>query len=284
MTDLSNRHVIVTGGSRGIGLSIALACKKAGANVTVLARSEKDLALAEAELKKVRPEAKCLAIRADVTDDKELTNAFQKSAEAFGPLYGLICASGVYGAIGPFSSVNFEDWEKTISINLTGTARTIHRALKHMTKPEGARIIVFSGGGQGPMPNFSDYVTSKGAIWRLTETLGAELAPKKIYLNAIAPGAVNTRLLDELIDAGPDRVGKEYYEKSLQQRETGGQSPDKAAELTLYFLSEKSAGLYGKTLSAVWDRYQEFENLEQISKSDLFCYRRVVDAKGNTRG
>ena len=283
-TDLSGRHVLITGGSRGIGLSIAIACKRAGANVTVLARSEKDLAQAEKELKAVGPQAKALALKADVTSDADLNRAYETSVKAHGPIYGLICASGVYGALGAFSQIPFEEWEKTITINLTGTARTIHRALKHMTDAKGGRIILFSGGGQGPMANFSDYVTSKGAIWRLNETLAAELAPRKIFVNSIAPGAVNTKLLDDLLEAGPDRIGKDVYEKSLQQRESGGQSPDKAAELSLYLLSDKSAGLYGKTLSAIWDKYGEFENLEQMSKTDLFTYRRVVDAKGNTRG
>lgn len=281
MENLTGRHVLITGGGRGIGLSIALACAKAGAMVTVLARSEKDLAEAERQIKSV---GQGIALRADVSDDAQLTRALESAYNANGPIYGLICAAGVYGAIGPFAQVKFEDWAQTIEINLIGTARTVHRALKFMNSPDGARVVFFSGGGQGPMPNFSDYVTSKGAIWRLTETLGAELAAKKIYVNAVAPGAVNTRLLDELLEAGPDRVGQEVFNKSLQQRDSGGQSPEKAAELCLYLLSPKSAGLYGKTLSAIWDRYQEFENCEQLSKSDLFAYRRVVDAKGNTRG
>ncbi len=290
MSDISGRHILVTGGGRGIGLSIALACAQAGANVTVMARSEKDLAEAEKQLRKVaKDSSKCLALRTDVSDDQQLQSALETAHKAQGPIYGLICAAGVYGAIAPFAQSNFEDWEKTIAINLTGTARTVHRALKHMTADDGGRVIFFSGGGQGPMPNFSDYVTSKGAIWRLTETLGAELAPMKIFVNAVAPGAVNTRLLDELLEAGPERVGQEVYNRSIQQRESGGQSPEKAAELCLYLLSPKSAGLYGKTLSAIWDRYQEFEaspnsGLEHLSKSDLFTYRRVVDTKGNTRG
>jgi 3-oxoacyl-[acyl-carrier protein] reductase len=285
VSDIAGRHVLITGGGRGIGLSIALACAEAGAKVTIMARSEKDLAEAERQLKgKAKSPSDCLTLRADVSDDLQLQRALETASQSQGPIYGLICAAGVYGAIGPFAKVNFEDWEKTISINLTGTARTVHRALKYMTADDGGRVIFFSGGGQGPMPNFSDYVTSKGAVWRLTETLATELAPQKIYVNAVAPGAVNTRLLDELLEAGPGRVGQDVYNKSLQQRESGGQSAAKAAELCLYLLSPKSAGLYGKTLSAIWDRYQEFENLDHISRSDLFAYRRVVDAKGNTRG
>lgn len=283
LTSLHGRHILITGGARGIGLSVALACKQAGAKVTVLARSEKDLAKAHHELSAIFPETPCLTLTADVSDARSLEGALKRATEVHGNLFGLICAAGVYGALGPFASVDFEVWAKTIEINLTGTARSIHAALKYMTGPEGARIILFSGGGQAAMPNFSDYVTSKGGIWRLTETLGAELAPRKIYVNAIAPGAINTKLLDDLLEAGPERVGKETYERSLKQRDQGGQSPEKTCELCLYLLSPEAHGLNGKTISALWDSYRTIENPEQVSQSDLFCYRRVVDAKGNTR-
>ena len=113
--------------------------------------------------------------------------------------------------------------------------------------------------------------------------MGAELATKKIFVNAIAPGAVNTKLLDDLLTAGPEKVGKEFFEKSLAQKEQGGTSPEKAAELALYLLSEKSKGLYGKTLSAVWDPYQDFKDLEKMSTTDIYQVRRVVEADGSTR-
>jgi NAD(P)-dependent dehydrogenase (short-subunit alcohol dehydrogenase family) len=281
---LNGKNVVITGGGRGIGLTIAQACKSAGAAVTIVARSPDDLANADRLLKSIRPEIGSLAIRGDVTRDEDLMSAYQESAKAHGPIFGLICAAGVYGVMGAFANSHFEDWAKTIEINLTGTARAIHRALPFMSGKDGGRIILFSGGGQGAMANFSDYVSSKGAIWRLTETLGAELASREIFVNSVAPGAVNTKLLNDLLDAGPERVGQEVYDKSLQQRDSGGQNPQKAAELCLYLLSSKSHGLYGKTLSAIWDDYKEFKDLNEMSRTDLFTYRRVVDQKGNTRG
>lgn len=279
---MKNKVIIITGGGRGIGQSIALTLKKAGASVVVSARSEADLQ-ATAKLLADVPEGKFLTVKSDVTKDADLDRLLQATKKEFGAVYGLICAAGVYGAIGPFAENNFSEWEQAIQINLIGTARTIHRTLPYMTDPSGGRILLFSGGGQGAMANFSSYVTGKGGIWRFTETLGAELASKKIYVNSIAPGAVNTKLLQDLISAGPDKVGKEFYEKSMQQKDNGGQSPEKAANLCLYLLSEKSAGLYGKTLSAIWDPYTEFKDLEKLSKSDIYTVRRIVDEQGNTR-
>lgn len=280
--NLKNKSVIITGGGRGIGRSIAIACKKAGAFVTVAARSKKDLDETQLELNHIN-DLPSLSIICDVNNPEHLTHLFEKTTAEFGPLYGLICAAGVYGSIGPFVESSFSEWEKAIDINLKGSARTVHAAYPYMRHEEGGRVILFSGGGQAAMPNFSSYVTSKGGIWRFTETLGYELADKNIFVNAIAPGAVNTHILDDLLAAGPEKVGKEFYEKSLLQKKSGGESPEKAANLCLYLLSDKSKGLYGKIISAVWDPYKEFTDLKNLSSSDIFTVRRIIDANGNTR-
>jgi NAD(P)-dependent dehydrogenase (short-subunit alcohol dehydrogenase family) len=226
----------------------------------------------------------CIPVICDVSKARDTENLVDAVRSQDGILFGLICAAGIYGAIGPFAETPFEEWEKAIDINLKGTARTIHSMYPFMKKGKNGKIVLFSGGGQGAMPNFSPYVTSKGGIWRLTETLAAEFACDHIYLNSIAPGAVNTKLLDELLIAGPERVGHGFYQKSIDQRDKGGESPEKAVDLCLYLLSEKSNGLYGKTISAIWDAYRKLENLEALSRTDMFCMRRVVDASGGTRG
>ncbi len=153
--------------------------------------------------------------------------------------------------------------------------------------PTGGRVILWSGGGQAALENFSDYVTGKGGIWRLVETLGVELARKNIYVNAIAPGPVNTQFVDELLQAGPARVGQAFYDKTVQQKNDTSLSPAKTVQLCKYLLSEKSEGLFGKTISALWDDYENWgryrEDLLNLSQSDMFTFKRVVDATGGTR-
>jgi len=281
---LKDRVILIFGGGRGLGRTVALFCAREGARVAVAARSEEDLKeTADFVRSQVGGEARVMSVRCDVTLEQEVKDAIAKTEKKFGPIFGLVCAAGIYGSIGPFEETPIDEWIKAIDVNLIGTVRCIQAALHGMKKRHDGRILLFSGGGQGAMPRFSSYVASKGAIGRLTETLGAEFAPHGIYLNAIVPGPVNTRFLDDLLAAGPEKVGVERYEASIEQKQQGGKPPEKAGELAVFLLSTQSIGLYGKTISANYDRYWEIEDPESVSKSDVFAMRRVVSADGATR-
>ncbi len=279
---LKGKVIAITGGARGIGRSTAEFLKSKEALVAICARSEADLQDTRKSLESINQQPS-LALKCDVTDPLQVSDFFQAVTKQWGPLNGLVCAAGVYGSIGSFVDTPFAEWEKAIDINLKGTALTVHSAYPFFDRQKCGKIVLYSGGGQGPLPNFSAYATSKGAIWRFTETIGAELAEKKIFVNAIAPGAVNTILLDELLAAGPEKVGQAFYDRSLAHKKQGGTSPLKAAELSAWLLSSTSDGLYGKTLSAVWDPYLDFKQLDEMSKHDIYQVRRVVDNLGNTR-
>jgi NAD(P)-dependent dehydrogenase (short-subunit alcohol dehydrogenase family) len=276
---LTNSVIAITGAGRGIGKSIALNCKKQGARVAICARSQAEL---DEVMKELGPQ-NCIAVVCDVTRKDQVLNFFSRIKEKLGPLNGLICAAGIYGPIGPFAKTDFSKWEQAIDVNLKGTALSIHTAIPFFDAQRGGHIVLFSGAGQGPLENFSAYATSKGGVWRMNETLGVELAKMNIFMNAIAPGAVNTKLLDDLLAVGPEAVGEATFQKALSQKKEGGTPPDKAADLAVYLLSEKANGLYGKLISAVWDDYQNFTELDKLSKSDIYQVRRVVDNKGGTR-
>lgn len=276
--------VLVVGGGRGLGRAIAQSCVREKYRVVVAARSVDEL---EQTVEAVKTEAGAQAAiqyrACDVTSDAQVRALIDTTEEQIGPIYGLVCSAGTYGAVGPFDEISFPEWASGFEVNVFGPARCIHAAAPFMKKRHAGRIVLFSGGGQGAMPRFSSYVSCKGAIWRLTETLGAELAPHGIYLNAIAPGAVNTRLLDEIFRLGPAVVGHEQHERSLKQKADGGVPPTKSGELVLYLLSEKSERLYGKTISAQYDRYLEIVDPQAVSNSDVFAMRRVVTPDGATR-
>jgi 3-oxoacyl-[acyl-carrier protein] reductase len=114
-------------------------------------------------------------------------------------------------------------------------------------------------------------------VVRFTETIAGELADSRIDVNAIAPGALNTRLLEQLLEAGPERAGEEFYKRSLRQREEGGASLELGAALAVFLASAESDGLSGRLISAVWDDWRNFSlHRERIQNSDVFTLRRIV--------
>jgi NAD(P)-dependent dehydrogenase (short-subunit alcohol dehydrogenase family) len=127
------------------------------------------------------------------------------------------------------------------------------------------------------LPRFSAYAASKVAIVRLTETLAEELRETHVDVNAIAPGALNTRLLEEVLQAGPDKVGREFYERSLKQRDQGGVTLEKGAALAVFLASAKSDGISGRLVSAVWDKWDGLaEKRQQLAGSDIYTLRRIA--------
>lgn len=278
----SEKIVLVTGGSRGIGQAIALACAQKGMRLALCARTAQDLEETQALLERATG-TKPLIASVDLSDGASITDFVDRTEREAGPVHGLVCAAGILGVVGGFDEGSFDEWEQAIRVNLFGAARCVRAVLPGMKQRRAGRVILFSGGGQGPLPRRTSYAASKGAIWRLTESLGAEVAPFGVYVNAIAPGAVNTRFLNDLIAAGPDRAGAAEYGEALKQRDAGGTSASRAADLALYLLSEKSTGLYGKVISAVWDKYREWRDLAAISESDRYTMKRIVLADGRTR-
>ena len=152
--------------------------------------------------------------------------------------------------------------------------------LPHFRANKRGKIINLSGGGAtAPLPKLSAYAASKAALVRLTETFAHETLGCGIDINAIAPGALNTRLLDEVIEAGPEKVGKEFYERSLEQKQNGGASMQKAAELCVFLASDQSDGITGRLLSAVWDPWQDLpKHLGKLKSSEIYTLRRIVPA------
>src|SRR6185436_20968340 len=108
------------------------------------------------------------------------------------------------------------------------------------------------GGATNPLPRISAYAASKAAVVRFAETLAEELRDAHVDVNAIAPGPLNTRLLDEVLTAGPEKVGAGFYERSLKQKEQGGAPLERGAELAVFLGSAASDGITGKLLSALW--------------------------------
>ena len=201
---------------------------------------------------------KVIAQPADVADPAEVESLVTAATERFPELSILVNNAGVYGPKGSIWEVDWHEWVQAIEINLLGSvlaARTLVPQLKRLGQ---GKIIQLSGGGAtSPLPGLSAYAASKAAIVRFVETLALELREDHVDVNAIAPGALNTRLLDEVIAAGPDKVGKAFHQRALEQQRSGGTPLERGAELAVWLASPESDGITGRLLSAVWDPWRD---------------------------
>jgi NAD(P)-dependent dehydrogenase (short-subunit alcohol dehydrogenase family) len=270
-----SKLVYITGAGRGIGRQIAIDLASAGYSVTGCARTA-----AELEETKKLCAGKLHTEIVDVTNADAVDAWLASAKKATGATpWGLVTAAGVYGPIGRFFDNSWEDWKKGIEINLYGTVLACRSFAKLLVgaKSQGRIVLLSGGGATQPLPRFTNYCASKAAVVRFGETIAHELAADGITVNAVAPGAVNTQLTEELITAGPDRAGKEMYEKALKQRESGGTSPAKGADLTKFLLSEEAAGITGRLISAVWDPWADLPRArEPLATSDIYTLRRIV--------
>jgi 3-oxoacyl-[acyl-carrier protein] reductase len=278
--DLNGRSAIVTGGSRGLGQAIAARFLKAGASVLLVAREETRLAEAHRELATSAGGVaeRLHAMAGDVGREESCAAIVARARELWGTVTVLVNNAGVYGPLGRFEEVEWSAWEDAIRINLFGTALMCRATIPVMRARGYGKIINLSGGGAtAPLPRVSAYATAKAAVVRLTETLAHELRNDGIDVNAIAPGPLNTRLLDQVLAAGPETVGQEFFEKSLRQREEGGASLEKGAALATFLASAESDGITGRLLSALWDDWASLPARSgELAASDVYTLRRIV--------
>ena len=270
---------IITGANQGLGLEIAKMYVANGASVLIFARDEALLNEAKVMLSaKLNEKQKIMVFAGDVSNELDVERLISVCLSEFGQLDILVNNAGIYGPKGGIDQVDWKGWVKSIEINLFGSVLTSRAVIPHFKKQKKGKIIQLSGGGAtNPMPFLSSYAVSKAGIVRFVETLAGELCDYNVDVNAIAPGALNTRLLDEIIEAGPDKVGKDFYERSLKQKSTGGSSLEIGAQLAVFLGSDISNGITGKLISAIWDKWEDWpKNKKTLNESDVYTLRRIA--------
>jgi NAD(P)-dependent dehydrogenase (short-subunit alcohol dehydrogenase family) len=277
--DLSDRSAVITGANQGLGKAIAAEFVRAGAGVLLTARNEEMLRAVKLELQaSAKPGRRVEILRADVSKPEDCAATVRRAAELFPDLCVLVNNAGVYGPKGSIEEVDWDEWVAAIEINLFGLVRMCSEMIPLLRRKGYGKIVNLSGGGAtNPLPRISAYAASKAAVVRMTDTLAEELKDARVDVNAIAPGALNTRLLDEVIEAGPEKVGKAFYERSLKQQKEGGAPLDKGARLAVFLASKQSDGITGRLISALWDDWQNLPSKrDELSKSDVYTLRRIV--------
>jgi NAD(P)-dependent dehydrogenase (short-subunit alcohol dehydrogenase family) len=260
-------RVLVTGGSKGIGAAVSRRLARDGWRVVIAARERAAIDRTLAELAGEGHEALVL----DVGDEA----AWAAAAPSLAALDGLVCVAGTIGPIGHASDVTAAAFASALQVNVLGTWLAV-RACRPALERSGGAAVTFSGGGAtGPFARFDAYAASKVAVVRLTENLAAD----GVRVNAVAPGFVVTDIQDDVLDAGRDRVGDAYFEQVREAvAEGGGESPDVAAGLVAWLLSDASAGIAGKLLSARWDPWSDPSFQQRLrAEGDLATLRRIDD-------
>lgn len=281
---LFGKVAIITGANQGFGLEVARKYVQAGADVMLCARNADLLQAAQSELNNLAsPGQKVFAQAGDVSAEGDVQSLVSETLTRLGGCHILVNNAGIYGPKGEIETVDWGEWLKTIEINVYGSILMCRAILPHFKAQGYGKVIQLSGGGAtNPMPRISAYAVSKAAVVRFTETLAEEVRGTGIDVNAIAPGALNTRMLEEILDAGPEKVGKDFYERSLKQKEAGGAPLGRGAELALFLASAASDGITAKLISAVWDNWEHWpEHLDELSSSDVYTLRRIA---GRDRG
>ena len=276
---LKNLNAIITGANQGLGAVISENFVKEGASVVICARDLVKLETVKKHLQSIAgSNQNIIALKADISIENDVKNLIENSLKKLSRIDILVNNAGIYGPKGSIEDVNSAEWIKAIEINLSGLFFTCKHIIPHMKKNRYGKIINLSGGGAtAPLPGISAYAASKAGVVRLTETLAEECRELNIDINAVAPGALNTRLLDEVLAAGPELVGKTFFEKSLKQKTSGGTPLEKGASLCVYLASSESDGITGKLISAVWDPWEKFQDYkEKLQKTDIYTLRRII--------
>jgi 3-oxoacyl-[acyl-carrier protein] reductase len=243
MSDLKGKVAVVTGASKGIGAAIARSMSAAGAAVVVnYSSSKEDADRVVGEIK--ANGGKAIAVKGNVAEEADMQQLFAEAKKTFGTVDVLVNNAGVY-KFTPLEEITEEEYRREFDINVLGTILATREAVKHFG-PNGGSIINISSIASVGWPKAAIYSGTKGAVDAITRGLAAELGARKIRVNAIAPGGVET---EGTRSAGV--VGSELEKAMVAGTPLGrfGQ-PDDIARIAIFLASDNSAWLTGERLTA----------------------------------
>lgn len=239
---LSNRVAIITGASRGIGRSIALAMAGAGADVVINYASNDQAAAEVADLIKAAGR-KALLVKADVADPQAADNLVKKAQEEFGRVDILVNNAGI-NRDGLILKMKNEDWDAVLSVNLKGAFNCARAVAREMVRNQYGRIINISSvvGLTGNVGQ-ANYAAAKAGLLGMTKALAKELCSRNITVNAVAPGFVNTEMTAGL----PEKVTEKLLAQ-IPMKRFG--EPEDIAGLVVFLATDAASYITGQTIAA----------------------------------
>ena len=242
MLTLAGKTALVTGGSRGIGRATCVLFGRLGARVAVsYARDEKAAREVVAEIE--RAGSKAVALRADLARDKDAERLVGKAEKALGPLDVLVANHGIWKRA-PIDTMTARQWDETVLTNLSSVRVLCTEAARRMIpRGSGAIVLVASTAGQRGEPFHSHYAATKGAVIALTRSLGAELGPRGIRVNGVAPGWVTTDMSRDALET----TAGESVRRAIPRGRPG--VPEEIAGPIAFLASDLATYLHGEILS-----------------------------------
>ena len=246
MSKLQGKIALVTGASKGIGAGIAKELAAAGAAVAVNFAS--DRTGAEAVVKAITAAGgRATAIQADVAKAADVARLFEQATNAFGTLDVLVNNAGVYLAM-PVAELTEEEFHRELNVNLLGPLLVIRESLKHFGPDGGSIVNIGSGASRSHPPEYSIYSASKAGLDAVTGVLAKELAPRKIRVNSVNPGAT---LSEGTKTAGLYGVGSDIEKQLVTMTPLGRMgTPEDIAKVVVFLASEDSGWLTGEVILA----------------------------------
>lgn len=239
---LTGKVAVVTGGSKGIGASIAEHLAEEGASVVVNYATSKEGA--DRVVQSIEHKGgKAIAVQADMTNQKDINHLFSETKKAFGKLDILINNAGIY-EFAPLEEITAEHFHKHFDLNVLGLLLACQTALKYFDSTGGSIVNISSLASKSWAPYAAVYSATKAAVDSITKSLGGELGPKKIRVNAINPGIVQTE--------GTDSTGiiESELRKKVEARTPLGRIgvPKDIAKAAVFLASDDSEWITGETL------------------------------------
>ena len=250
--DLTGKVLVVTGGSEGIGASIAGLAAKCGAQVALFSRDETEMEKVRLQITDEGGEA--LIVPVDVTSDEDVEKGFAVVCERWGRLDLIVANAGTNGTWAPIDEITPEEWSSTMDVNLTGTYRTIHFGVPYLKKQgSGSIVIVSSINGTRTFSNegASAYGASKAGQLALGQMLALELSRSSIRINVICPGAVDTDIHGKTEKRHLDQISvpAEYPDGNVPLEKDGMGESGQVAQLAVFLLSDAASHITG---TPVW--------------------------------
>jgi NAD(P)-dependent dehydrogenase (short-subunit alcohol dehydrogenase family) len=252
MAFLDGKVALVTGAGSGIGKATALKLAAEGAAVVAMSRTRDEVEATAAEIEAAGGRAK--AAVADVTDDAGMKALVAETLGHFGRLDIVVANAGINGVWAPIETLTPEEWDTTIAINLRGTYLTIHHAVPALEAAGGGAIVVVSsinGTRTFSTPGASAYSVTKAGQLALVQQLALELGRRKIRINAVCPGAIESRISDNTEKRDSDKTCIPVHFPEGDIPLTGGKSgkAEDVADVIAFLVSDAARHVTG---SPVW--------------------------------